>query len=356
MKRFALLTMVATATLCGSAAWAQEVHRVAWSKVETGPWTLTPIYSEGTNGEPEVVSFLALADASAVTGENLIAVWYKREATGWTTKSWETSEPSEAIKAIKAEMNIPDSDDDRWDVPGIGSATGTAGPSKGYVEGVLADDPLVALVAGSPDRDGIVEFLASVGYKAADVPVEKDDGCETNAKLDGMASAMNETLKGTEESMVARSMEAWIASGSAGCGIGAVAVEIVTHPPRNITPVPAWSPPTYDCFTTQDGFLWSHCKIWTETRSFQTQKRTRARFNPAPPPTYLFCDQTRTSTQTQTTSCCTSGVIPVSFPPTCPTIAPGTTPAIGAGCTTTLGAPVISPFVPWGPWTPACPF
>jgi hypothetical protein len=103
------------------------------------------------------------------------------------------------------------------------------------------------------------------------VPVEKDDGCETNAKLDGMASAMNETLKGTEESMVAsvpwrldRLRFCW-------CGIGAVAVEIVTHPPRNITPVPAWSPPTYDCFTTQDGFLWSHCKIWTETRSFQTQ-------------------------------------------------------------------------------------
>ncbi len=356
MKMFTVVAVVGGMALSAVNVSAQEVHRVAWSKIETGPWTLTPIYSETVQGGPEVEHFLALADGSNVIGSNLIAVWYQRTPDGWTAKSWETADPNEAIKSVKAALNIPDSDDDRWQVAGLGGTVSTAGPAKDYVKGVLIDDPLAALIATAPDRDEIVDFLASVGYKAADVPVEKDDGCTTDAKLDGMASAMKETLKGDEATAVSRSMEAWIASGSAGCGIGSVAVEIVTLPPRNITPVPAWSPPTYWCYTNQGDFIWSHCKIWTETRPFQIQKRTRARFNPTPPPTYDFCDQTRTSTQTQDTSCCTSGVRPVSFPPTCPTIAPGTTPAIGVGCTTALGAPVISPFVPWGPWTPACPF
>ncbi|MFN7022389.1 MAG: hypothetical protein ACK4WH_13815 [Phycisphaerales bacterium] len=352
--RMAWTYAVACLTMCmaNTIASAQVTHHVAWSKIETGPWTLTPIYAE-ENGVPgAVVSFLALADPSATLGDNLVAVWYQRDPTGWSAKSWETTDPWEAIKSVKQEMGFPDVEDERWGIPGSDAAVTNAEQPKDYSEGVLANDPLATLVSSSPDRDAIVDFLTTVGYKAADVPVEKDDGCTTNARLDGMAAATAETLVGDEATAVDRSMTAWIASGSAGCGIGAVAVEIVTFPPRPTTP---WGPPTYWCYTNQDGFLWTHCKIWTETRTL-TQKRTRARFNPAPPPTYQYCDQTRTGTQTQTTSCCSSGVIPVSFPPTCPTVPPGTTPAIGAGCTTALGAPVISPFVTWGAWGPACPF
>lgn len=345
------LCAAGAATLIATTAAAQTNH-VAWSKIETGSWMMHPIYTEPAEGAWAVSNFLALADQSVTTGDNLIAVWYRREATGWTAKSWSTDDRWEAIKAIKSELGISDDEDDRWGIGGNVDSNSAAEAPKDYASGVLADDPLAPLVASSPDRDVIVQFLASMGYKAADVPVEKDDGCTTNAKLDGMAAAMAETLVGDEETAVDRSMTAWIASGSAGCGIGAVAVEIVTFPPRPTTP---WGPPTYWCYTNQNGFLWTHCKIWTETRTL-TQKRTRARFNPAPPPTYQFCDQTRTGTQTQDTSCCSSGVIPASFPPTCPTVPPGTTPAIGAGCTTALGAPVISPFVTWGPWGPACPF
>jgi hypothetical protein len=253
-------------------------------------------------------------------------------------------------------LNIPDSDDDRWEVASVGNATGTAGPAKGYVQGVLADDPLVALVAGSPDRDGLIEFLASAGYKAADVPVEQGDGCETNAKLDGMASAMNETLKGDAETMVKRSMNAWIASGSAGCGIGAVAVEIVTLPPKPTTP---WAPPVYGCVTEFNVLVpecWSTCLTWTETRTV-VQRRTRARFNPAPPPTYQYCDQTNTSIETKTTQCCVVGCITLTTPGIvpCPPVAPGTTPGIGVGCPAGSTTTTTTSLTGAG-WVPACPF
>lgn len=356
MKLNRIGLVLASLCIAASNAAAQDVHRVAWSKIETGPWTLTPIYSETVEGSPEVKNFLALADGSTVIGSNLIAVWYQRTANGWTAKSWETADPREAIKSVKAALNIPDSDDDRWEVAGLGSTGSTAGAAKEYVKGVLIDDPLAALVASAPDRDEIVDFLASVGYKAADVPVEKGDGCTTDAKLDGMAAAMNETLKGDEETAVSRSMAAWIASGSAGCGIGAVAVEIVTLPPKPITP---WAPPVYGCLTEFNWLVpecWSTCQKWTETRTV-VQKRTRARFNPAPPPTYLYCDQTNTGIETRTTECCVIGCITITTPTVtpCPTIPPGTTPAIGTGCPAGSTTSTTTSFTGAG-WIPACAF
>jgi hypothetical protein len=315
-----------------------------------------PIYTEPAEGALAVSNFLALADQSVTTGDTLIAVWYRREATGWTAKSWSTGDRWEAIKAVKSELGISDDEDDRWDIGGNVGSNSAAEAPKDYTSGVLADDPLAPLVASSPDRDVIVQFLASIGYKAADVLVEKDDGCTTDAKLDGMAAAIVETLQGDEETAVDRSMEAWIASGTAGCGVGSVAVEIVTFPPRPTTP---WSPPSYGCTTDFNPLVpecWSTCLTWVETRTV-VQKRTRAKFNPTPPPTYLYCDQTNTGIETRTTQCCVVGCITLTTPTVtpCPTVAPGTTPPIGTGCppgsttTTTTG-------YTWSGWVPPCPF
>lgn len=346
--------------LVATTALAQS-NPVAWSKIETGSWMMHPIYTEDPSGSLSVSNFLALADPSAATGDNLIAVWYRRELTGWTAKSWSTGDPWEAIKAVKIELGISDDEDDRWDIGGDDDSIPAAESPQDYSSGVLADDPLAPLVASSPDRDVIVEFLAGIGYKAADVPVEKDDGCTTDAKLDGMAAAIVETLQGGEETAVDRSMAAWIASGTAGCGVGSVAVEIVTHPPQPLGP---FAPPTYVCTgPTTTYYEWPipwyeecTCLVWTETQPI-TQRRTRARFNPAPPPTYQYCDQTRTGVRTKTTKCCACTINGAS--PPCPAITPpGSTPPIGSGCGAGGFAPARTTTSDggWTAWTPACPF
>lgn len=342
------------ASLVAFAAMAQTNH-VSWAKIETGPWTMHPVYTEGTGGTVSVSNFLAIADPNFAIGENLIAVWYKREGSNWVTKSWETSNPWEAITAVKIALGISNDEDERWGIWGSSSVSIAESP-KEYTAGVLASDPLATLVSSSPNRDVLIELLASMGYKAADLPVEKADGCTTNAKLDGMAAAIAEALIGNQETAVARSMAAWIAAGTAGCGVGSVAVEIVEFPPTPVGPG-TWGPPSFSC--TNDyvdpgtGLVsWTQCYTWHETRTV-TQRRTRARFNPAPPPTYQYCDQTRSGTQAQITQCCTTGVLPITWPPACPPVTP--VPAKGAGCATAVMTWIDSN-IAWGGWVPPCPF
>lgn len=357
---------VALAGLCVVAATvvAEPTYHVALSKIESGPWTFTPIYTKENGEVGQVVSFLALADPSTRVGNNLVAVWYQRDGAGWSAKSWKTGQPWEAIKSVKEALGISEDEDDRWGVPGSGSLAAVAEqpitvsqqlitvaerPEK-YALGVLATDPFAAAVFASPNKDEVVELLTSVGYAAADVTLEKDDGCTLEAKLDGMALAMVETLKGDEETKVDRSMTAWIASGSAGCGFGAMAVEVYERDPVVITP---YGPATFTCGNVP--FLWPAwmvCLTWDQTCVI-LQERTRARFNPTTPPTYQFCDQYRIGTKTRTTKCCTSGVIPFSTPPACPPA--GVTPPIGVGCTT---QPTTSESgITWiTSWIPPCPF
>lgn len=354
----AMVMVLAWACLAGlvpAGAVAQSNH-ASWSKIETGAWVMHPIYTLDQTGAASVSNFLALADPSAAVGDNLVAVWYQREPAGWAAKSWSTNDRWKAIKAVKEALSISDDEDDRWQVDtGVGSIAEPEEP-KEYAAGVLADDPLAMLVLASPDRDSLVAFLATIGYKAADVPIEKDDGCTANAKLDGMAAAIVETITGEEETAVVRSMEAWIASGTAGCGIGSVAVAIVTFPPKPLTP---WAPPVYACVHQFEWLVpncWSTCQTWTETRTV-VQRRTRARMNPAPPPTYQFCDQTNTGIETRTTECCVVGCITITTPGVvpCPVIPPGTTPGIGVGCPPGSTTTVRTKFTGAG-WIPACPF
>jgi hypothetical protein len=117
-------------------AKAQASHHVAWSKIELGPWTLTPIY-EAQGGTPsEVIGFVALADPEFVVGSNLIAVWYQHSPNGWSAKTWETADPWEAISSVKQGMGISNSEDERWGVPGATSGDPAEQP-KDYANGVL---------------------------------------------------------------------------------------------------------------------------------------------------------------------------------------------------------------------------
>jgi len=340
-KALALAAVFAGATT----ATAQTTHHVARSKIVTGPWTLTPIYAS-ENGTPgAVVSFLALANQAALGGDNLIAVWYQRDATEWTAQSWETTDPWEAIKSVKASLAIPDDEDDRWAVSGSPDLTTMPLIPEGYLGGLPASDPLAPFIAFSADRNELVAFLVSIGYKAADVPVEKDDGCGADAKLNGFADMIEQTLAGEEETMVARATAAWTASGTTACtSVTASTLLAVTAPTPTSTITTqffcetAWYYNRYGSPYAQKNV----CFTWTQTGTV-SERQTQARLVGT---TYQFCDQTRAGTTTQITKCCiTTGP----FPP-CPS--QSAPPAVGVGCTPPATPGKIT--YDWSDWAPPC--
>lgn len=353
----------AVATAISTTCAVAQTNHVAWSKIETGPWTMHPIYAEDASGTHTVTNFLALADPSAATGDNLIAVWYKREGAGWTAKSWETADPWEAIKAVKMEVGIADDEDDRWGLPGSSPAA-VAEPPKDYAAGVLADDPLAALVISSPDRVAIVEFLTSIGYKAADIPVDKGAGaCGASALLSAYAAGIEADLAQCEAiDKATAAMEAIRVSLSGSCPDGLAAMEAdpsfsvasIQHStcdrPTTL-PLPDWAP--VRCTTDRGPYPASTHYCWTYERTYTvTRTRINAKFNNSPPPTYLFCTQTSTATRTDTQTCC-SPWYPDPVPGTNPDCEDLVTPPPTPG---SPGAPTCSPvrtsYPLQGGWSP----
>lgn len=353
----------AGATAMFAVASMAQTNHVAWSKIETGPWTLHPIYSEDVGGAQTVTNFLALTDPSAATGDNLIAVWYKREVTGWTTKSWETADPWEAIKAVKTELGISDDEDERWGLLGSSGAA-VAGAAKEYVAGILADDPLAPLVVSSPDRAAIVEFLTSVGYKAADITVDKGVGaCGASALLSAYAAGIEADLVQCEAiDKATAAIEAVHAALGDSCPDGLAAMEAepsfsvasVQHStcdrPTTL-PLPDWAP--VRCTTDRAPYPNSTHYCWTYERTYTvTRTRINAKFNPAPPPTYLFCTQTSTATRKDTQTCC-SPWYPDPVPGVNPDCEDLVTPPPAPG---SPGAPTCSPvrttYPLQGGWSP----
>ena len=353
----------AGATAVVAATTVAQTNHVAWSKIETGPWTLTPIYAE-ENGTPgAVVSFLALADLSAIVGENLVAVWYQRDATGWTAKSWEAAGPWEAIKSVKQAMGIPDDEDERWGVAGAGAPTSAEEP-KEYAAGVLAEDPLAAFIAGSPDRDVLVEFLTSIGYKAADIPVDKGAGaCGASSLLSAYAAGIEADLVQCEAmDKAAAAMEAIRVALGGSCPDALAALE--TDPTFSVAsvqhstcdrpttlPLPDWAP--VRCTTDRGPYPTSTHYCWTYERTYTvTRTRVNGKFNSSPPPTYLFCTQTSTATRTDTQTCC-SPWYPDPVPGTNPDCEDLVTPPPTPG---SPGAPTCSPvrtsYPLQGDWSP----
>lgn len=351
-REMILTACVAVGALSAIAKSQTLTYHAAWSNFEVESWTLVPVYADEDGLASDVVGFLALADPSELVGDNLAAVWYERVGLDWQAQSWASNDPWVGIEAIKALYSIPDAEDGRWGVPSGSSVSPV--PTVGYVSGVLATDPLAPVVESSPEPEVIVGLLAGIGYQAAALPVDSSDDCSAASKLDGMSAAIMETLVGDESTMVDRSMGAWGASGVANCAFATLAVEVVTLPPRPVPPG-TWGPATYACVSVIGGAggTWSTCLTWTQTRAV-TQRRTRVRWNPSPPPQIQFCDQTRSGTETLTQQCCSGGFLINGPPVPCPTVAPGTTPPVGAGCVGALVSDVN--YAGWTAWTPTCPF
>lgn len=350
----------AAGAMCATAV-AQPSYHASWSKVELGAWTLTPVYSEDAGAVLSVDGFLAIADPSTRIGDNIVAVWYERTGAGWSAKSWGTNDPWKAVATVKELMGISDAEDERWDVPSMGDPDATPAVPEEYVDGVLADDPMAALIAASPERDSIILTMTALGYQAADVPVDGQDGCTRDMKLSGFATAIMETLRGDETTVASRTANALLASGANGCSTGAIGIPLPpVNPPTPSSPwVPAREP--YECniydvpppYGTNLPTLYCRRERWTDSRVV-TQTRIYTCVSIGLNPTISVVVQQRLCTQYRHVECITCNTIGPAFVPPCP--APGAVPPtpvapMPAGCTQW-----VDPFsLDCGQWTPVKP-
>lgn len=198
MKRFRVGGVVALAAgvvgMVGGGAFAQPVSRPASVQLTQGDWNFVPVVTQD-GGTISIPGVLALRDKAADVGDNIVAVWYENPnapATGWPAQAWESKDQWDAIKWVKEQYEIDDGYDFVWPTsdPMTDPAAegGVSELPKDYFGGLLVGDPLFDF-ATQPDGDQIVAVLASVGYKAASIPVDKDGPCDTKVTLPALADA-----------------------------------------------------------------------------------------------------------------------------------------------------------------------
>ena len=164
---------------------------------ETGQrWTLIPTLLDGN-----VESFVALREDAPV-GENITAVWYRKSTaangeTLWQSFAWSQQEQSSAIRAVKDTLGLPDSSDELW---GCAITALPASTEEPFAKGLLASDPLAALVAVLEDPKPVLEMLEDAGWKAAWIdPLEglsmaSIESCSQAIVLDAYAAAVEVTM------------------------------------------------------------------------------------------------------------------------------------------------------------------
>lgn len=242
MKYTALI--IAVTVICNArAAVAQMV--VSATQIQIGDWTLAPILT-GSGQEQRVHSFLALLDQDAAAGENITAVWYIRginDDSDWQPKAWSSQDQWDAINAVKAELGIDDESDLYWPTkdPKPVLSPPLLEPVD-YIKGVLALDPLAGMIAVMEDRDELIEHLVELGYKAADVPLEKAlliGDCQEKWVLTSFAKTI-EAVEASPLSSVVDGVTAGQAFLATKCA--AICFPYLTVGPWLVTPPGTWIP------------------------------------------------------------------------------------------------------------------
>jgi len=177
MRYLALILAVA---LCVTPKVATAQMSVSATQIHLGDWILTPILAAPAppGALAHVHSFLALLDKDTVTGNNITSIWYIRGAddnSAWQAMAWDSQSQWDAIYRLKLDLGIGDEWDSRWATKDPKPGTPPASPPSPveYIKGVFTTDPLAGMIALMVDRDELVEILVNLGYKAADVPLEK---------------------------------------------------------------------------------------------------------------------------------------------------------------------------------------
>ncbi len=183
---YAIGALATLGTFQGSVlAQQQEVHHFADTRIVVGEWTFVPIYTGDVAQSPDVVGFFTYADEFTRTGNNLSAVWYQYEQGEWSASSWYTVDLQEALKSVVLTLNI---DNTLWEEVGMGPFEGTPESPKAFSNGVIATDPLASAVDNASDPVPLVDFLITLGYAAADVPIIGDQACNREEILNDIAS------------------------------------------------------------------------------------------------------------------------------------------------------------------------
>lgn len=173
------------------AATALAQSHISPLTFEWGAWRFKPIYQpQGLSNR--VTGIVALADTGSTVGDNIASVLYTRnQDDSWSASAWSTQELAIAVKRIKIDAGIDDSEDHLWGLdepltilPGI-----TPEPSRPYDKGLFVDDPLYPIVAATPNPLEIVEVLAAVGYPAAKVELDRPPVCGVDPVLQTIATA-----------------------------------------------------------------------------------------------------------------------------------------------------------------------
>lgn len=249
-------------------------------------------------------------------------------------------DPTEVVKSIKATLGIPDEDDYLWGLDPdadlmLDAETETASD---YDKGLLVQDPLYPVVATLSNPDALIETLKTVGYRVADPHFEMSSSlCGTDTFLNEVASAAESVLQdanATSQQVFAN----WLATDPDCAPVGG-AIEVIPLPTRTLPRT--WTPRgVTGCWGGPAGTGNSY---YTGCRTV-ISRRTVGRRNPMPPPTFDFCDQTRTQTTCRTYFC----VVPcpgTPQPPTPPCPSP----------TWSLLSIIDSTYTDSG-WTPPCPW
>lgn len=154
--------------------------------------------------QPRLHSFLALRDKETVTGNNIASIWYIRgqdDDSAWQAMAWDSQNQWDAVYRLKLDLGIGDEWDANWptkDPKPVAPPSAPLSPVE-YFKGVFITDPLAEMIALMEDRDELVESLVNLGYKAADVPLEKAlvvGQCEERFVLTSFAK----TIEGVEVS------------------------------------------------------------------------------------------------------------------------------------------------------------
>lgn len=299
---------------------------------------------------------MAIAQSDAVTGDNIVAVWYLRDAgsaTGWTMKSWLTSDVAEAIKSVKVATGVSDPEDGLWEVDApLGVLTGIDPEQpKDYSKGVLVDDPLFPVVDLSADGEALVDILTTIGYKSANLSIDWTNGCATGVVLGGVVEAFE---LGMAQPMV----------DDAAAATATEATSLLVNEAMNCkqTPSPPCTPKTTT--VTAVPVATGACN-WVLTGSTTT---------PATGGSTVTCNYvvhkafTQTRTITKTLSNCTTTVctqIRIGFAsgsPTSCTIFLPSGPSYSCPASPSCAGPASASVTcsaaaatAWGPWGPPCP-
>lgn len=172
----AFATVAISATTLAATALADNAQ-ISTNFARLGNWTFVPIVTQQIEGGYAVHRILALADKNSVPSDGITAIQYSRTAEEyvWTTKAWQSADQWKAIEWVKQDAGLVAVDDSAWptsDVKDTNVAPAIEWPTD-YAKGVLATDPLAWAVVSSPVRDELVSYLSAIGYKVADVPLER---------------------------------------------------------------------------------------------------------------------------------------------------------------------------------------